>query len=173
MGIDPSLTGFAVAYWQPDRQYTSRYTSKHKGVDRLKDIAAWLYDETEVITGLDVGHVCLEGYANGAKYGREAMGELGAAVKMTLTTMFPDPVCYPTIVAPTRLKKFVTDSGSSKKERMLMEVLKKWRFEAPTNDEADAYALARMAACAMGIERTKYKYEAEVIAALDLHTERP
>lgn len=43
-------------------------------------------------------------------------------------------------IPPTTLKKFI---GANKKDEVMMKVFKRWGFEARTNDQADAYALAR------------------------------
>ena len=47
-------------------------------------------------------------------------------------------------VAPTSLKKFVTNSGRARKEMMLLQIYKKYGIEFNTSDEADAYGLALM-----------------------------
>jgi crossover junction endodeoxyribonuclease RuvC len=48
----------------------------------------------------------------------------------------------PHLVHPTTLKRFLTGSGQSKKELMILEVYKRWGYSATVNDEADAVALA-------------------------------
>lgn len=48
-------------------------------------------------------------------------------------------------VAPSSVKKFVTGSGVADKDKMLLAVYKRWEFEAPDHDTADAYTLARIA----------------------------
>jgi hypothetical protein len=118
-----------------------------------------------------VAHVCMEGYAQGSKFGREIAGELGGEVKSTLRRMFAVPVCYPTIVPPTKLKKFTTDNGAAKKDQMMLAVYRKWGYEAPDNDEADAYALCRLAGAIVGAEPSLLAYEEAVVANLEVHTE--
>ena len=174
VGIDPSLTGFALGFWHPDRAFvTARFTSKHKGVDRLIDIQLWMLDLIMDVTHQKVGEICMEGYAQHAKWQREAMGELGAAVKLALKETLPEPVCYPTVVPPLKLKKFITGKGNGSKDLMMMGVFKKWGYESPNNDEADAYALARLAACTLGTDQPQFAYEREVIEGLTRWTENP
>lgn len=45
---------------------------------------------------------------------------------------------------PTVVKGFLSGSGNTPKEKMMMLVLKKWGFEAADNNQADAYVLAKM-----------------------------
>ncbi len=47
------------------------------------------------------------------------------------------------MVPPTTLKKFITGKGNSKKEVMLMKILKRYGLEFENNNLADAYALCR------------------------------
>lgn len=108
-----------------------------------------------------------------SRFGREAAGELGVMVKSTLRTILPHPVCYPTIVAPTSLKKFVTGKGTGvKKEQMLLATYRKWCAEFADNNLADAFGLAKIAE-ALSSESTEHllSYERDVISRLRKHTE--
>lgn len=46
------------------------------------------------------------------------------------------------VISPTKLKKYVTGKGNAGKDHMILEVFKKWDFEAATNNIADAVGLA-------------------------------
>lgn len=48
------------------------------------------------------------------------------------------------IVAPTSLKKFVTGSGASKKDVMLMEMFKRYNVTILNDNENDAFGLAKI-----------------------------
>lgn len=48
------------------------------------------------------------------------------------------------MVAPGQLKKFVSGSGSAKKQLMLKEVYKRWGIDFNSDNLCDAYSLARM-----------------------------
>ncbi len=50
-----------------------------------------------------------------------------------------------TIIAPSKLKKFVTGNGKAQKNLMLKEVYKKWGVDLNDDNSADSYALARFA----------------------------
>jgi len=178
VGIDQSYSGFAIVFYSPRHgDYTSWVrefpAAKYgKGVDRLNTIGQWLDDQFTMAEGdlrQTIGHVCMEGYSMGAKQGREQSGELGATVKSILWTWS----IYPTIVAPTSLKKFVTGKGNSAKNEMLLAVYKKWGAEFHNDNEADAYGLARMAEYLdAGVPPGAPKYERDTIAALTPETER-
>lgn len=45
------------------------------------------------------------------------------------------------LVPPNSLKKFVSGKGNSKKDEIMMHVLKNWGFESKTNNIADAVGL--------------------------------
>lgn len=179
MGIDQSYSGFGVCILRPDGTHTSHRASFDpatfgKGVDRLNDIGVWLralvYNTTQ-----QVAHICMEGYAPGAKFGREMSGELGAIVKTSLR-LHPrlwDPASYPTIVSPGQLKQFGTGKATAKKEDVKLGVYKKWGVEFATNDDADAYVLARIAGSLHWRTDELTGYQSTVLAKLHPHTERP
>lgn len=178
MGVDQSYSGFGVCILAPDGTYTShvgRFDAEHagKGVDRLNEIGAWfrrlIYDTPQQIV-----HVCMEGYAPGAKFGREMAGELGAVVKMSLR-LHPrlwDPASYPTIVSPLQVKQFATGKAQAKKEDVKLGIYKKWGVEFVTNDEADSYTLARVAAALAWGDGELVGYQSDILKKLRQHTER-
>lgn len=178
MGIDQSYSGFGVCILAADGAYKThvgRFDADRagKGVDRLNEIGTWfrqlIYD-----TPQHVAHVCMEGYAPGAKFGRELAGELGAVVKISLR-LHPrlwDPVSYPTIVSPVQVKQFATGRAQAKKEDVKLALYKKWGVEFITNDEADSYTLARVAAALAWGNGELTGYQNDVLKKLRQHTER-
>lgn len=180
IGIDQSYSGFAVGIWMPSlnefEYHLNAYAPKKygDGVDRLRAITSDLRNDLANMAygrGLDVRHVCMEGYAAEAKFGREKSGELGAVVKLALSMSLPPLVNYPTIVSPTALKKYVTGKGNARKDDMKLCVFKKWGETCHDDNVADSYGLARLAE-ALHTGVTNHKYEEEVIAKLTPHTER-
>lgn len=174
VGIDQSYSGFAVAFYDRDKE--SHWEALNKfdgnGVDRLLKISGWLKELLSPYTD-DLGEICMEGYSAGSRWGREKSGELGAVVKMTLRTSTCNTCAYPTIVQPTSLKKFVTGAGTGKKNVMLLGVYKKWGAEFTDDNKADAYALSRMAEAIAHPEMATLKYEQDTLAKVRVHTERP
>lgn len=69
-------------------------------------------------------------------------------------------------VAPPSVKKFVTGSGRADKDKMMLAVYMRWKFEAPNHDVADAYTLARIAAHLdpeLQVEPPELKFQQEVL----------
>ncbi|MFK0015807.1 hypothetical protein [Streptomyces sp. NPDC091027] len=172
LGIDQSYSGLAmVAYDSATGRHTDhldafpadRYATQS---DRL--------DAVQARVGLNVGHfekvlgpidvVAMEGYAAGAKFGRELAGELGGAIKLALLDVLKQPACYPLIIAPTKLKKYCTGRGTASKAEMLLGVYKKWGVTYSDDNLADAHSLARAA----GTWFTKTGTEAEMESLKDL-----
>lgn len=181
VGIDQSYSGFAFFSIDADgTDWSGNLTSfdpkKNTGIERLLSVYQHLFNLfTE--TG-DVAHICMEGYSNASKFGREQAGELGAIVKLSIYDYFDrfddgyGDLRYPTIVQPTSLKKFATGSGTAKKSSMILAVYKKWGFETSDDNLADAFSLA-MLARAVHTGTTDLAYEKEVLKTLHPHTEMP
>lgn len=177
LGLDASYGGFGLAAMDPITGHADLVTLKFKpekfgeGIERLMAIEGALaahfkaWQEAGEIT-----HVCLEGYASNAKFRREQAGELGAIVKRTLLGMFGEPVGFPTLVAPTLLKKFVCGRGDAPKDSIKKDVLRKWGRDIDDNNAADAYGLARLAKALLC--GTELAYEQQVLDKLTMHTER-
>ena len=150
VGIDQSYSGLAMTLLRGDDTHDTllgKFSSDKygTGVNRLLVIDDWLI--TNLYGWADAGekitHVCMEGYSASSKFGREKAGELGATVKRAVYEVFSDDVkaltCYPTIVAPTALKKFVTGSGAAgKKNLMLLATYRKWGVEFDDDNKADS-----------------------------------
>lgn len=170
IGIDQSYSGFAITGLYEDGQHTTevaKFDPKRygTGVDRLISIQDWFTSSLLRLDCMDtIEHVCMEGYANGSKFGREVAGELGYATKRLLRRWHPQQL-LPTIVPPTSLKKFVTGKGNAKKNEMLLGVYKKWGVEYSDDNLADAYSLARVGE-ALDTDVPLAKYQQEVLTAL-------
>lgn len=180
VGIDQSFGGFGLVALIPDGRET-RFDLKAypaakygAGVDRLKAVADHLaaFSWRCHTEGLDIAHICLEGYARGASHRREEAGEIAATVKLTLTACYETPACYPTIVSPSALKQFVTGKGNASKRDMVKAVREKWGQNWLDHNLADAYGLAQMAqALHTGTHNAAYPYEKSALDHLSPHTE--
>jgi len=181
VGIDQSYTGFAFVAIDADGTDVSgnlkSFDAKTgSGIERLLSIYQHLFNmftETN-----DVAHICMEGYSNASKFGREQAGELGAIVKLAIYDYFDrsadayGDLRYPTIVQPSTLKKFVTGNGAAKKNNMLLAVFKKWGFETSDDNLADAFALAQLART-LHTGSAELAYEKEALKSVHPHTEMP
>ena len=66
----------------------------------------------------------------------------------------------------TRVEKVRHRPRNAKKDEVRLEVYKRWGFEAPTNDEVDAYVLARIGLAYLGYDDKLIKPQLEVIKDL-------
>lgn len=165
LGIDPSLTGFAVTAMSvddPTEYRTWVYRSDKRGVHRLEDITSWLEDRLSELQGRVVC-VAMEG---GVVHSQSAfvLGELHGVVKLLLA----DWGHYPLQVPPTSLKKYVAGKGTGvKKNEMLLKTYQKWGQSFTDDNAADSYGLARMARQVYLGTEPELKYEAEVLKKLN------
>ena len=142
VGIDPSLTGFAMVAMYYDSGETESKEIKTKPVNTLKgrmDRLRGLAKAAEDFVKKHWPEVCvIEGYSHAAKWKAAAMGELGAMVRDRIVGLSPSTI----EVAPTVLKKFTTGKGNANKLVVTQSVGKKFDCQFKTDNMADAYGLA-------------------------------
>jgi Holliday junction resolvasome RuvABC endonuclease subunit len=152
IGIDQSLTGFAVTFLNtdnPDQFVTYVYKSPYNGVQRLKDISRWLMEKIESFRDYYILDVAMEGTVL-ASQSALVLGELSATVKLTLWDYFDEYTKQPHLqtplqIPPMTLKKYAAGKGNAKKQEMLLQIYKRWGVEFNDDNAADSYALARLA----------------------------
>lgn len=148
IGLDPSLThtaGFhALGEVIPKIRgfaLKSKPKAHENPLTRLRCIRAVFEAELAACeANAPPGLLFVEGYAFGAKYAREALGELGGMLRLAAFERGWSLI----VVPPTVLKAYVTGKGTAPKELMILECYKRWEYEAPDNNAADAYALMRL-----------------------------
>ena len=91
---------------------------------------------------LEVGMICCEDYFTGRQPRAVIqLAELGTMLRYHIVTKgFPL-----TVVAPKKLKKFVTSNGNAPKNLMIKNVYKRWGYDVSTDNIADASGLANFA----------------------------
>lgn len=127
------------------------------GMEKRMGRCSHLQSEVENFLRKHRPHViAVEGYSFASMHKQTTLVELGAFVRMALieyispfSTMGAPGYVRLLEVAPSSLKKFVLGKGVGPKEQVMMQVFKRWRYEAPTNNLADAYVLARIAGAAL------------------------
>lgn len=159
IGIDPSYSAFGMVCLI---QHKAIPSTDHLGsLEFLEDFSpsragnsgarlAYIYRQlVSMFTILSGEHelkaVAVEGYANGARFHREALGELGGIVRLAAHDVLSDICGEILIVQPTALKKYATGKGTAQKSDMKLAVYKKWHVEFQSHDLADAYTVARVA----------------------------
>lgn len=171
IGIDQSYSGCAIVHVEAasgiatETVYDFAPKAAGTGIPRLLYVHRTLREHFTMIEGLgQVTHICYEGYAYGAKFRREELGELGAMAKIALAQTFPFHVERRIhAVAPATVKKFVTGSGRADKDKMMMAVYQRWNHESSSHDAADAYVLARIAEALATPEPPELKFQQEVL----------
>lgn len=121
-------------------------------IQRYDALARWAVDSIRPHIR-DNTSIILENFAFGSRTGLVFnIAENAAMLKYRLMTEFN---LYPTLVAPTEVKKAWTGKGNAQKERMV-EVLKEkegvdileWmaidKLQSPAHDVVDSYAIAKM-----------------------------
>ena len=156
VGIDQSLTGFAVTLLGVDDKYrTLVYKGEGTGVVRLSNIVKWLHN---LLKEYDVLDVAMEAPVK-MSHSAIISGELFGTVRLCLYDIWN---LAPVQIPPTMLKKYVTGKGTGvQKNQMLLQVYKKWDIEFTDDNAADSYGIARMCA-----GKADTAYEKEVINKL-------
>jgi len=162
LGVDPSLTGCAVAAIDSKGTFieSQRFNNKLRGVERLIFIREKVY---QFICAYNVQLIGIEGYARGARNRQEEAGELGGLLRI----IFYERNIPWIDIAPSQLKKFATGKGDTQKDHVLLAIYKKWGIEFQTNDEADAFVAAQVARAMNLLKHDDLqKYEIEVLKKL-------
>jgi len=177
IGIDPSLTGSAIAVLVNDLgskliyPLVYRYGSEALGTDirsrnkrnhlLIDKLACHLPKYPPTV-------VCIEGYSMGSKGSALTnISEFGGMLRDCLCTTYPENYTRIYEVAPSTLKKFVTGKGNSKgKTGVISAIAKKYGMEFETDDEYDAYGLARIALCLAGLVEPEGNAQKEVVGRL-------
>ena len=171
VGIDPSLTGFALAALYPDGSFfefdmKTKPTHTLRGrVLRLRSLA----EGAEKFLKEHVPNLCLvEGYAHAAKWKAASLGELGGVVRDRIVGLSDVTAEVP----PTVLKKFVVGKGNANKLAVVQKVAKRFNREFKTDDMADAFGLAWLAGAVLGYYELSTRTQREVVQDLEKSIEQ-
>lgn len=101
---------------------------------------------SSIIKKYKITHVVLEGYAMGAIGSVFDIAEMGGLVKKKLFDEGFDSFDKKNffIIPPTSLKGYICGKGNAKKEEMQKAIFLNYGIPFENDNEADAYALARM-----------------------------
>ncbi len=162
VGLDLSLTATGIVALNEGEIVKQNVISypKLKGWKRMNLIVG---DITEFLEEVNPELVCVEGYAFGAKFNREKLGELGGIIRFNC--LYLGCISYIDI-SPPSLKKFATGKGNCKKEIVMMKVLKEYNIEFENNNLCDAFVLAKIADALVRKVKLKNKIQEEIISKL-------
>lgn len=155
IGIDHSLSGTGVAILGDKGGLLCLETLKSESQGASVRMRVWRFrgladSVAELIAryltgGVSVGVCCCEQYSFGSnKAHHSAIIESGYEVRSRLVALVAGGLLE---VAPTTLKKFACGKGNADKSAVVSAMTKKHGVEFGNDNEADAYALARVAYC--------------------------
>lgn len=110
----------------------------------------------------DKAFVVFESFAAAARFRAHELGMLSGCIRYELWKRG----ILMQGVAPSSLKKFVLGNGKGEKNVMLLNVFKKWGVTAENDDQADAFALARVGVALVNPDVVRHQYEREVLAVI-------
>ena len=152
VGIDPSLTGTAVAavddagrldVWKLPTK-GAEHASAHDTMHRILKIERWLRDRLVTIgDGRELIRIGIEGPSYAPErtgHDHERAGLWHALYRRA--AMYADML----VVTPAQRAKYATGKGNAGKDQVLLGVCRRWPQFAGGNDEADAVTIASMVA---------------------------
>jgi crossover junction endodeoxyribonuclease RuvC len=164
IGLDLSLTATGCSTWKNGEVRWGTISSKQSDMRRLHELECLIAAFCSHSPNL----VVLEDLALASRTGK-AMERAGLAYIVRLELWRRDIPFL--VVPPMSLKKFTSGSGASKKEKMLLEVYKRWGHDCGDDNQADAVALAYVGAAYMNEWTPTMAAQREVLRKL--HPVRP
>lgn len=137
IGIDQSLssTGICVTDGIEVKMSTTIIPSTKEEVDRLIEIE---HKIVEIILKFPIELAVMEGYSFLGSGRLASLGEVGGTVKKLLRELGIEFH----IAAPMTLKKFCNSSKTPGKNKVMLEVYKKYGVEFQDDNQTDAFGLA-------------------------------
>lgn len=147
LGVDPSLTGFAYRKAVGEQSYGFGIRTKPKAFPSFPARLDFMTSEFRRFLsehGSTIQLAAIEGFSMGNKQGSSKSIEIGAVGMMARVELWRAGIPF-LEVPPSTLKKWISGKGNAEKNLMLRAVYQRWGFEAETDDDADAYALMKLA----------------------------
>lgn len=178
IGIDHSLNSTGVVALTKDKDisytnYAITYKDKKTTNNLYFNLKRFDFTINKIKETFDSFHpdlVVIEGFAFGIKK-TKSLTELGALGWMIRMLAWKQNYSM-LIVTPSQLKQFVGESGTCKKNLLMLKIWQKYQVEFKTDDEADAYGLARLGLEYLNVFNKKIKidsyteYEKKVLKSL-------
>lgn len=166
LGIDPSTAATGLVLLS-EINFTPLLECEIKPKASLKGMARLEFITHEIMKTIHANKpdvIAIEGYSLNTKHASSIIPlvELGGLLRFFL---YLDGFEWLSPRAST-LKKFVTGSGTAKKDEVMMHVLKRWGHTSQSNNTADAYVLAAMGLAAKGGLTGITKVQTEIINGL-------
>ena len=170
IGIDPSLSNTAICrlFENGTHQMSTHKAGKAVGpgvlprISRLQSHAANIVADV-VASQADLVMILLEGYSYSSRGSVILLAEFGGLLRAQLRS------CYlldaTREVSPATLKQFVV-KGNAKKAAVIGALARRYGVQFDTDDEYDAFGLAKLAACAMGWETPSNEGQRKAVAKI-------
>lgn len=167
LGVDLSLTHTGLVVLDGGKLVEKRSVlTKPKGKRPIDEIERLQYI-TEKIVDVIENHspeiVAIEGIAFMASK-TTALAQLAGLNYLVRRELLRRKIPF-VIVAPTSLKKFITDKGNAQKDEMMLAIYRRWGVTITDDNEADAYALAQVG---LAITNNGYKITNKQKAVINL-----
>src|SRR5690606_27196801 len=143
IGMDPSLSGFAVCLIDGDEVDLEEFASQPTGITirerfsryqrHCRMIMRWVMQQCN-LKGMAVG---IEGYSYGSEWKSESMAEFGCWIRRDLILAGAIPV----EITPTQVRKFATGRGGGKgvtKQAVASALTKRYGVEFDSDNKSDA-----------------------------------
>lgn len=140
LGIDPSLTATGLAIVADGElawHHVIKTSSDESEGGRLARIAAMLNETLHTYYDM-LDEVAIEGYAMGAKFNRESMGQVGGVIKMKLFEHGYEPAIWP----PHAWRKVVLGNAKLAKDMVRIETYKRFGVDIADHNALEAYCVA-------------------------------
>ena len=164
VGIDPSLRSTAVCVYRGGRSDMSLFGSEPAGHQLRVRMLRWIDLANRIsqcVREAEPEAVFIEGYSLGSR-GRAVFdtAEFGGLLRFQLLPF----LVYE--VPPTTLKKFTAGKGNAGKTAVVAALTHRYGVMFGTDDEYDAFGLAKLGACVMKHEKPQTAKQQEVVAVV-------
>lgn len=155
IGIDPSLTATGICVLRDGNVELAKTTKNRPElgiIERVRLIRALIIDTIfEDLIPECPDLIVIEGFSFSSK-GRSVfdIAYLGWRIREDLESFRAEENIPWIEVPPTQLKRFATGVGTANKEIVMQQVLKRWGYEAPNNNLADSFVLAKIGEAYLG-----------------------
>jgi len=148
IGLDLSLTNTGLVILDENEKILEKKLISTKPVDVIEK--RLIFIQTEILSCLTKYMIGATIFVEGLSFGSsgQRMLELAGLHYLVRTTFFNmvSPAFRYEIIPPTQIKRFITGTGTAKKELMLLKVYKKFGEEFQDNNICDAFCLGKLAA---------------------------
>jgi crossover junction endodeoxyribonuclease RuvC len=162
MGIDPSMTGCGLAIVEDGHLLAARTVTTPADWERGRRLR-WIAQVVDAfIMEFRPSFIAMEGYAMGARFNRELMGEVGGIIKATADG-------YEIVIwANASWKKTVLGNGKLPKEDVKVEVSRRFNYVNKDSNQVEAFCVAMAEYLAQtGAPRPRVKPKRKVKEAVE------